>query len=315
MHNGNGIRRYDAEDFRALGARGLDGRVHAQAVERVFGRVRVVRVQGGGLELETQGPGEGPEMLDFVFLDEGQFSYREGREWIRLKARFLIVSEEVKRRVRLAGRWRLALVQVPREAMEGFVAELPQRIDQVERRSMLDLSMQAFVVTMLQHDREATAIENYAAEQLLLEMSGAVLLDRCSGAGVERGSPRAVLRDRAMAVIAQQCADVELNPERVAREVRTSLRQLQVVFAEIGTTVAGEIRRRRTRLASALLTDSRYDVLTIDHIAERSGFGTTMSMRRALQEAFGAGPRELRSRRDESRPSGPVAGAPSGVES
>lgn len=299
MKQGANFRRYDAADFHAHGARGLAGRLQVRALERVFGRVSITRMRGEAVELEVLRPVADGGTVDFVFLEEGQLLYFDSCEWTSLEARFLIIPENLNRRVRLVSRWQLTLVQVPREAMEAFVSELPRDNVHVEMRSLLDLSMQAFVVTLLQQERGATAIENYAAEQLLLEMSGAVLLDRLSGAGLNHGSPRTVMRDRAMAVIAQQCADAELNPARVAREVQTSLRQLQVVFAEAGLSVACEIRRHRTRLAHALLGDSRYDVLTIDQIAERSGFGTTMSMRRALQDALGSGPRELREKRAE----------------
>ncbi|RGE19797.1 helix-turn-helix domain-containing protein [Leucobacter sp. wl10] len=257
-------------------------------------------MRGDAAELAAETGADGAT-VDFVFVEEGSFAYLDGADWVHLEAQFLVIPDGVKRRTRLISRWQAALVRLPRSAMEAFVPELPVGVVHVRERSLLDLSMQAFAVALLQHDKTATAIENYAIEQLLLEMGGAVLLDLL-GQGRGQGSPRAVLRDRAMTVIAQQCADVELNPARVAREVQVSLRQLQTVFADIGMTVAGEIRRRRTRLAHALLTDSRYDVLTVDQIAERSGFGTTMSMRRALHEAYGSGPRELRSRRGELTP-------------
>src|SRR5690606_12003261 len=112
--------------------------------------------------------------------------------------------------------------------------------------------------------------------------------------------PATALRDRALAVIAQQRGDAELTPARVAREVQSSLRRVQVTFADAGTTVAGEIRRQRGRLAYSLLTDSRYDVLSIEQIAERSGFGTTMSLRRALHDLYRASPRTLRAQRGNS---------------
>ena len=103
--------------------------------------------------------------------------------------------------------------------------------------------------------------------------------------------------ERAIAVIAQQCGDPRLNPSRVAHEVQSSLRQLQLVFSEPGNSVAGEIRRQRARLAHSLLVDSRYDVLSIDQIAQRAGFNSPMSLRRALDEAYETTPRALRAAR------------------
>ncbi len=42
--------------------------------------------------------------------------------------------------------------------------------------------MQAFVEQVLAVDDTATAIERYAIERLIVEMSGAILLDRVDGA-------------------------------------------------------------------------------------------------------------------------------------
>lgn len=294
MHQGEAIRRFEAADFAAFGARAASGPLSAQGFERTFGQVRVTRMRGEPLELDGIGYDPDEETVDFVFLEEGALLYCEGGEWNRLDGSFLVIPNGLPRGVRLTDRWQILRVRVPREAMSSFVSELPTRVVPMSARALIDLSMHAFAATLFQIDRHATAIENYATEQLLMEMCGAILLDRLSGVGRGDGSPKDVLRDRAMAVIAQQCADVDLNPARVAREVQASLRQLQIVFAEIDTTVATEIRRRRVRLAHQLLTDSRFDVLSIDQIAERSGFGTSMSMRRALQETFGVGPRELR---------------------
>lgn len=294
MKQGEAIRRFAVADFVTFGARAASGPLAAQGFERIFGRVRVTRMRGEPLEIDMLGYDSGDEMVDFVFIEEGELHYCDDGEWRRLEGSFLMIPTRLRRGVRLADRWQILRVSVPREAMSAFVSELPEHAVPMIARSLIDLSMHAFAAALFQHDRQATAIENYAAEQLLMEMCGAILLDRLSGAGRGAGSPKDVLRDRAMAVIAQQCADIELNPARVAREVQASLRQLQTVFAEIDTTVATEIRRRRVRLAHQLLTDSRFDVLSIDQIAERSGFGTAMSLRRALQEAFGVGPRELR---------------------
>jgi transcriptional regulator GlxA family with amidase domain len=127
-------------------------------------------------------------------------------------------------------------------------------------------------------------------------MGGAILLDRI-GAVSGHGSPHAVLRDRAIAVISQQCGDPSLAPTQVAREVQSSLRQLQLVFAEADNSVAGEIRRQRARLARSLLIDSRFDVLSIEQVAQRSGFQSPMSLRRALDEAYKTTPRALRAQR------------------
>jgi transcriptional regulator GlxA family with amidase domain len=83
-------------------------------------------------------------------------------------------------------------------------------------------------------------------------------------------------------------------PAAVAREAGASLRHLQTVFAEAGTTVAGEIRRERARLARSALQDPRLDEMSVEELGLRSGFGSSVTMRRALDEIYRLSPRELR---------------------
>ncbi|MBK0419466.1 helix-turn-helix domain-containing protein [Leucobacter sp. CSA1] len=288
-----GTREYGPSDFIAAGARGLNGRVQVRAKERSFGGLSLLSVSGQPLEIMLEPEAGEVPLIDFIFIGGGDFAYRNEGVWVPLEATLVVAPNGISRHLRLTGEWSFVAARVPREAMEAFVPELPSSIGTFAKRSLLDCSMQEFVSTVLESAQRASSIESYAVEQLVLEMGGALLLDRMGG-GWSQGSPKAVLRDRAMAVIAQQCSDPELNPARVAHAVQSSLRQLQVVFSDAGTSVAAEIRRQRARLARSLLMDSRYDVLGIEQLAERSGFGTTMSMRRALTELYGSGPRELR---------------------
>ncbi|GAA2097345.1 MULTISPECIES: helix-turn-helix domain-containing protein [Brevibacterium] len=261
-----------------------------------FGEISLMGARGTAVELVGRPEAQQAEMFELAFLGNGLISHDGFREGTPVPARLLLVPPEASGSVRLLGSWELLVVGLPWEAMESFVPNLPRRPDLFTDTALLEDSMHAFAHEVLAAEKPATAIESYAVGQLLVEMGGAVLLNRLGGFR-SAGSPQAVLRDRAMAIIAQQCTDVELTPALVAEEVQSSLRQVQAVFAEAGTTVAGEIRRQRARTARGLLIDSRFDVLSVEAIAERSGFGTTMSMRRALKDHYGTSPRELRKNR------------------
>jgi AraC-like DNA-binding protein len=187
-------------------------------------------------------------------------------------------------------------VQVDGHAVESLVPRLPDEVAVFSESTALQHGVHAFAVQIARGGLKPTALERYATEQLLTEMVGSLLLDRF-GVAWSNGSPTAALRDHAMAVIAQSRADPDLNAERVAQAVQSSLRRVQAAFAEVGTSISAEIRRQRARLARSLLTDSRYDVLSIEQVAEQSGFGTTMSLRRALTDQYGLGPSELRATR------------------
>lgn len=282
--------------FAAHGFRGLSGKLNVNGRERICGGVSIWSVWGDAAEF-TVHPEPGDDHLSFIFVEAGTFTSRQtGEPWLTFDAGLIVAPHGLAREVRFDGPWRLLVAQMPRSAVNAFVPQLPDVVSSFPDRRLLDLAMKAFLAEVIDRDESSSAIEQYAIEQLVMEMGGAVLLDRW-GTGGTHGSPRSVLRDRALAVIAQQSADLTLTPSRVARDVASSLRHLQSIFAEAGTTVAGEIRRHRARLARALLTDSRYDVLTVEQVAQRSGFGNAMTLRRALHDVYRASPRTLRSGR------------------
>ena len=287
-------------DDRALAAHGvrrIGDRPGLRSRERTSGEIILLSTNGGSSELHVDTVSAYPDHAVFAFAQaQALWSRLDGEPWVETPGGLVVAARGLTRRLRWAGPWRFVAALVPRSAVASFVPSLPPDATVYTERRLLDTSMQQFIDCLLDTDDKASAIEQYAIEQLVMEMSGAVLLDRIGGVSGQ-GSPHAVLRERAIAVIAQQCGDPALNPAQVAHEVQSSLRQLQLVFSESGNSVAAEIRRQRARLAHSLLVDSRYDVLSIDQIAQRAGFHSSMSMRRALDEAYQATPRALRATR------------------
>lgn len=287
----------DDRELARYGVRRLGDRPGLRSRVRTSGGVLLLGMGGSTSELNVDTASAYPEHSVFAFIEtQGLWSRLEGEPWVETEGGLVLAPGGVVRRLRWSGPWRLVAALVPRTAVASFVPSLPPDASVYPERRLLDSSMQRFVAGLLEADAPASAIEQYAIEQLVMEMSGALLLDRIGGVAGQ-GSPHEVLRERAIAVIAQQCADPSLNPARVAHEVQSSLRQLQLVFSEAGNSVAGEIRRQRARLAHSLLMDSRYDVLSIDQIAQRAGFHSPMSLRRALDEYYSCTPRALRSAR------------------
>ncbi|PRB16076.1 hypothetical protein CQ042_08140 [Microbacterium sp. MYb62] len=261
----------------------------------------LLSLHGGPTELAIDTVAAHPDHAVFAFVDtvRSPSTTRTG-PWAALESGLVVASPGIARRVRCEGAWRITAAYVPRAALGAVGAALPSTSGVFPRRRPLDRAMQAFIEQILAAEDQATAIERYAIERLIIEMSDAILLDRV-GEASSRRSPRAALRDRAVAVITQRCGDPGLNPALVAREVQTSLRQLQLVFAEAGKSVAGEIRHQRAQLARSLLIDSRFDVLSIEQISQRAGFHSPMSLRRALDDDYGTTPRALRAHRSADR--------------
>lgn len=303
------VREIGSAELLAHGVSALGGRVPLRAVERTPGPVILLSMHGGPAALAIDTVAAHPDHAVFAFVATTPSSpvTRNGR-WTALESGIVLAPPGIARRVRSDNAWSITAAFVPRAALGAVGAALPTMTRAFPGRRPLDRAMQAFVEQILAAEDRATEIERYAIEQLIVEMSDAILLDRVGGASSRR-SPRAALRDRAIAVITQQCGDPGLNPAQVAREVQTSLRQLQLVFAEVDKTVAGEIRHQRARLAQSLLVDSRFDVLSIEQVSQRAGFHSPMSLRRALDEGYGTTPRALRAhrradRRGEHEPAG-----------
>ncbi|MFJ6534104.1 helix-turn-helix domain-containing protein [Microbacterium sp. NPDC091662] len=279
------------------GVRAVDDRTTLRATQRTPGPVILLSLQGPATELAIDTVTAHPDHAVFAFVEGSGLSAKEQHgPWLPIESGLVVAPPGIAQHVRCAGPWHITAAYVPRAALGAFVSALPATTRVLEERRPLDRAMQAFVEQVLDVDDEATAIERYAMEHLIVEMSGAILLDRVDTASAQR-SPHAALRDRAVAVIAQQCGDPGLNPAVVAREVQSSLRQLQLVFAEAENSVAGEIRHQRARLARSLLVDSRFDVLSIEQISQRAGFHSPISLRRALEEDYGTTPRGLRAHR------------------
>lgn len=291
--SGSELRVFGAQDFRgALGASRMS------ATERVCGSVTIWQLRAEAAELTVHSEPDDCDYFTFTFLVEGRLLAKHRDEpWLSFSDSLIIAPHGGDRRVRFDGTTRLLAVRVPRSELSGFVTQLPAAPQVLRDQRVLERALLGFLEAVVSDSRTGSAIDRYAIEHLVLEMCGAILLDR-TGTLWTQGTPSTALRDRALAVIVQQCEDPDLTPARLAQSVQSSLRQLQAVFAEAGLTIAGEIRRHRARLARATLVDSRFDALSIEQVAERSGFNTAMSLRRALNDVYGIGPKELRRSRD-----------------
>lgn len=262
-----------------------------------YGRVGLWRAWGRSCEFAMHPPADAEPEVAFVFVDSGVISARTpGESWRSLEGPLIVVPTVRARRIRVRGVWNITVAKLPLRFMESYVPLMPNSVGVFKNTRMLDTAMHRFIDSVLHSNTPGSAVESSAIEQLATEMAGAVLLDR-SGPEWGQGSPNDVLRDRALGLIAQECTDPSLTPARIAAGVHASLRQLQAVFAQSGTSIALELRRARARAAHTLLSDSRFDALSVDQIAAKSGFATSMSLRRATEAVYQDSPSGLRTGR------------------
>lgn len=290
------ITEYEGGDLPREGVTSATGDLGMSARVRAFGAILVIEAWGSGSEIERRPLRPGLPTIDIIFVDHGEFEYFDGSTWVRSEGPLMIAPSGLPHRVRFLGDWRFIVARVPREALLPYVPMLLDQAGVYSDLTTTELAMQAFLAQSVASDLSVSEGESRTVDRLVLDMAGSLVLGR-QGHEIASGTPRAVLRERALAKIAELRGDVRLSPTMLADGLGVSLRHLQSVFADAESSVAGEIRRERARVARAQLQDPHLDHLSIGEVAGRAGFGSASSMRRALEELYGLGPSELRTTR------------------
>lgn len=105
-------------------------------------------------------------------------------------------------------------------------------------------------------------------------------------------SVQAGLRRRALAAVDAALTDPHLRTATIAGELGTSVRTVQNLFAEMGTTPSAFILERRLeRAAERLISDPK---ASITEVAFAYGFNDSAYFTRCFRKKFGASPREWR---------------------
>ena len=287
---------YGQNDLVRQGVRGVGGTLGMAARVRAFGSVLVIEVSGTGSEFERRPLKPGLPTIDIIFVERGEFAFTDGSSWVSSSAPLMIAPSGLPHRVRFTSAWSFVVARISREALLPFVPMLSDEVRIYDELSVPERAMRAFLQQAVEGEDQVSPGDRHTIDTMVLEMAGRMLRGR-QGEKLSPASPHAMLRDRVMLSIAQQRADLQLEPARLAREAGVSLRHLQAVFSGAGTSVAGEIRRERARVARSTLQDARFDELSIEEVAREAGFGSATSMRRALEQIYRLSPRELRTLR------------------
>lgn len=116
-----------------------------------------------------------------------------------------------------------------------------------------------------------------------------------AGGHEPRAWGRLALRERANQVIEARASDPELDPAMVAAALGISLRYLQEIFRDDGTTPSAWIWRRRLEMSRRDLSAPSMAATSISHIAFASGFSDLAHFSRRFKAAYGLSPRAFRS--------------------
>lgn len=283
-------------DFVREGVRGTGSDLGMQARVRVFGETLIIEASGTGSEFERRPLRPGLPTIDIIFVQEGSFAYLERGAWIESRGPLMIAPSGLPNTVRFTSTWRFVVARFSREALLPHVPMLSDVVSIYSTLAIPERAMQGFLEQTVRSEDEVSPSDSNTVERIALEMAGTMLRNR-QGDSWPSGTPQAVLRDRAFGTIAARSGDVKLDPAAVALELGVSLRHLQSLFADASSSVSAEIRRERARVARSILQDPRKDTLSVADVAEQSGFGSNVSMRRALDALYGLSATELRMRR------------------
>lgn len=238
----------------------------------------------------------GPDFLHFVFLARGESLelWEDGCAPLRFRqGSAAVVPGEVRLSIHAPHAVEVNIVSLAASNLSELLPDQRASMMSLSESSALLAPTRAFIEAFISVQEPPTSLARYAGERVTHELLSAIVLDTEGFSGPINGANEQV-RERVVALIAEAKNDPTLSVDRLAAEVAVSVRHLQRIFRESGTTVTKEIRKQRAWAAHAVLTQSKYDVLSIEQVAQRSGFTDAKDLRRALAQFFDLTPRQVR---------------------
>ncbi|MFD5144675.1 helix-turn-helix domain-containing protein [Streptomyces sp. NPDC058401] len=129
-------------------------------------------------------------------------------------------------------------------------------------------------------------------------LTAAVLADRLRHVAAEDEVARHDLMLNIQGFIRARLSDPDLTPQAVAEHHNISLRYLQRIFQEHGTSPARWIRDERLARCRSELRDPRLEHLPVGVIGERSGLYQASHFSRLFRDRYGLTPRGYRTMRE-----------------
>ncbi|MET9440488.1 helix-turn-helix domain-containing protein [Streptomyces sp. NPDC006610] len=278
-------------------------RTHDEEMEgttssRQFGRVRVSIVEGGPYELIGNGRmiGNGAEPFVGVcrpLVGEVQV-FQDGRWSVASGSRIVCYDSSRPYRVLMPEPFRIVTLRLPHQLI-GLTAKEAELLTARAWYGSQGLGalMSDLLVGLERYGEEIeTAIDLLGGS--VAGLAAALFAERIRAVAAEQGVDRNALMLTIQGHIRARLADPDLSPLTVARHHNVSLRYLQKLFHERGTSPARWIRSERLARCRSELDDPGLDHLSIALIGERSGFYEASHFSRLFREEYGISPREYR---------------------
>jgi AraC-like DNA-binding protein len=222
-------------------------------------------------------------------LRTGQLHFQQyGRESFIQPGDSVLVDCNAPYRVECLPTTRTVAIRFPQEWLKNWIPA-PESLAGRPFRSGAGWSTAlCAALANLDSDEELALPPGVVAEQI------AALLALAAGPEVHASSGTEKLLKRILSTIRDRCHEPGLSPGAVADIHNISKRYLHYLFAQASTTFGNELMRTRLESARRLLSDRRYDALSVSEVAARCGFLEPSHFARRFRKAFGLGPTEFR---------------------
>jgi AraC-like DNA-binding protein len=225
-------------------------------------------------------------------LRTGQLRFQQyGREAFIQPGDSVLVDCNAPYRIECLPTTRTVAIRFPQDWLKNWVPA-PESLAARPFRSGVGWSTAlSAALANLDNDEELALPPGVVAEQI------AALLALAAGPELHASSGSEKLLKRILSTIRDRCHEPGLSPGAVAEIHGISKRYLHYLFAHASTTFGNELMRTRLDAARRLLSDKRYDALSVSEVAARCGFLEPSHFARRFRKAFGSGPTEFRAAR------------------
>lgn len=269
----------------------------AEVVRAELGEVVLRRTTISPHRAMVDGRGEGPDILRFMTLQQGSLlAAPPGGRPVRMEAGDALFTCRVRTYVYQADEpivivaSTLPVASLP--AIARRLEDLP--IGPLPRTPLVD-AVAALLVQLAQRLDEPWAFDADFAARGLIELQTAILTEVIAAPPPTPGPDR--VHAAAVDYIERHLGEPGLRPPQIAAALGVSLRYLHRAFDDTDSTVARYLRERRLdQVAQALRASERPP--SLQHLADRYGFGSQDQLARAFRRRYGTSMTEFRAYRN-----------------
>lgn len=234
------------------------------------------------------------EVFCFNFLTRGAGLVAQDGHSSRVQAgEFAIFSNTRRLDWRFPGNFSEFVLKVPRSALLSLCPEADLLTAQAFPQTPSARILMSLARGLVSEDPAAAPEAQLPLAQAFASLAASAL--RESGAIREAAAPkrsRVELLLAAKSAILKELSDCDLSPERIARELRLSVRTLYSLFEAEGASLMAWLWEARLDKAKRLLESPASAAFTIGEIAAQCGFKSQAHFSKRFREAYGMTPRE-----------------------